>query len=138
MTTVRAAGPARHTHSMRLFLRRADMDSLGHLHHAVYHDLFQEVRSGLLDPVRTAEERYVLARDAVDYLQEVRYEHGYVDAVVRVEALGRKSITLEHELTLPEGTIAARNRAVVVAWSMAGRCSRHLSERERAALSPSR
>jgi acyl-CoA thioesterase FadM len=119
---------------MRLYLRRTDMDLLGHLNHAVYHELFHEVRAALIEPLRTTEERYVLASDAVDFLREVRYEHGYVDAVVRVEALGRTSITLHHELLLPDGTLAARNRVVLVAWSVRERSPRELSAHERAAL----
>jgi acyl-CoA thioester hydrolase len=121
---------------MRLQLRRADMDVLGHLNHAIYHDLFHEVRAALVDPLRTSEERYVLASDAVEYLREVRYQDSYVDASVRVEALGRTSITLQHELRLPDGTIAARNRVVLVAWSVRERRPRELSARERAALEP--
>jgi acyl-CoA thioesterase FadM len=119
---------------VRLQLRRRDMDVLGHLNHTVYNELFFEARGSLMEPLRTEDQRFVLARSEVDYLHEVRLEDGHVDVLVRVDELGRKSLTLEHELRLPDGTVAARNRTVIVAWDVAARRSRELSPQEREAL----
>ena len=119
---------------VRLQLRRRDMDVLGHLNHSVYGELFFEARSSLMEPLRREDQRFVLARSEVDYLHEVRYEDGHVDVLVRVGELGRKSLTLLHELLLPDGTLAARNRIVMVAWDVPARRSRELSQREREAL----
>jgi acyl-CoA thioesterase FadM len=112
------------------------MDVLGHLNHSVYHELFYEARCVLMEPIRTARYRHVLASDAVDYLAEVRHDHGYVDVTVHVEAIGRKSVTLMHEMRLPDGALAARNRVVLVAWDAVERRSRDLSGQERALLRP--
>jgi acyl-CoA thioester hydrolase len=119
---------------IRLQLRRKDMDVLGHLNHSVYHELFFEARSALMESIRTDTERFVLARSEVDYLQEVRYEDRHVDATVRVDEIGRSSVTLSQELLLRDGTPAARSRLVVVAWNVVERRSRELTPGERAAL----
>jgi len=111
------------------------MDRLGHLNHIAYHDLFYEARALLLDPIRSQASTVVLIRAEIDYLREVRHADGHVDVVARIAEIGTKSFTIEHEMLLPDGTAAARSRAVIVAWDAAARSSRALTAHERAALS---
>lgn len=118
---------------LRLQLRRKDMDALDHLNHSVYQDFFFEARRALLE-ARTEGQRFVIARAELDYLREVRYDDGHVEVVVRVSELGRRSVTLLHELLLPDRAVAARNRTVLVAWDAVARRSRELSPHERTAL----
>lgn len=118
---------------LRLQLRRKDMDVLGHLNHSVYQDFCFEARGALMDS-RAEGRRFVVARTELDFLREVRHEDGHVDVLVRVVELGAKSVTLLHELLLPDGTLAARNRTVLVAWDPVGRRSRELGPDERSAL----
>ncbi len=118
----------------RLELRRKDIDRLGHLNHAAYNDLFYEARVALLDLTWPQSAQVVLARLEIDYLREVRHADGHVDIVARVADIGTKSITIEHEMQLPNGTVAARCRTVAVAWDVATRRSRPLGADERRAL----
>ena len=102
---------------VELPLRHRDMDALGHVNQAVYHELLEEVRSAMFsralpDLPFTG---YVLAHVELDYRREVRIE-------------------LENRLLLSDGTVAVEGRAVLVAWDEQTRRARRLSDDERAAL----
>jgi len=122
--------------SVRIALRWRDMDMLGHLNQAVYHELLEEGRSELLLS-RSADGRgfpWVLARVELDYRHEVRHDAGHVDVVSRIVRVGGKSVTIAHEIRLPDGAVAAAGSSVLVAWDMRERTSRTLTDDERAAL----
>jgi acyl-CoA thioester hydrolase len=111
------------------------MDLLGHLNQSVYHELLEEGRAELLGRMgRLGDLAFVLARVEVDYRHEVRRDHEAVDVAVRLAHVGTKSIVMEHEILLPDGTLAAEGRSVLVAWDPAARRSRALSDEERARL----
>jgi acyl-CoA thioester hydrolase len=117
-------------------LRHRDLDALGHVNQAVFHELLEEVRGAffratLPDLPFTG---YVLAHVELDYRREVRIEHRYVIGECRVAALGRSRVELENRLLLPDGDVAVEGRAVLVAWDEESRRSRELTEREREAL----
>jgi acyl-CoA thioester hydrolase len=116
-------------------LRWRDMDMLGHLNQAVYHELLEEGRAALFLSLKGAATfPFVLVRVELDYRNEVRKDHGSIDVVARVERVGSKSVTLAHEVVLPDGAIAAAGRSVLVAWDPHARGSRELTDAERAAL----
>jgi acyl-CoA thioester hydrolase len=118
-------------------LRWRDMDMLGHLNQAVYHELLEEGRGAILTELAagaTVHHTYVLARVELDYRREVRRDDGSVDVIVRVGRVGTKSITLEHDIVLPDGTVAATGRSVLVGWDAQARNARELSDAERRAL----
>lgn len=120
-------------------LRWRDMDMLGHLNQSVYHELLEEARAGLLTELsrRTGHvdgATYVVVRVELDYRHEVRKDHGSVDIVVRPGGVGTSSFTLDHDVLLPDGTVAATGRTVLVGWDAAARGKRVLREEERAAL----
>ena len=118
-------------------VRWRDLDMLGHLNQAVYHEFLEEGRTALLEPVLAdSTMSFVLARVEVDYRSEVRKDHGTVDVVARLEKLGRSSMTVAHEIVLPDGTVAAEGRSVLVVWDRERRCSRPLTDDERARLAP--
>jgi len=127
-------------HSINVQLRWRDMDMLGHLNQSVYHELLEEGRAAIMTEiirrvgVVQAHGTFVLAHVDLDYHTEVRKDHGEVAIVVRVERVGTSSLTLRHEVQLPDGTIAASGKTVLVAWDAAARCKRILSDAERAAL----
>ncbi len=126
-------------HRTTIALRWRDMDMLGHLNQAVYHELLEEGRGALLQALASSggaqiHHTYVLARVELDYRSEVRKDHGTVDVAVRVGRVGAKSITLEHEVLLPGGTVAAAGLSVLVGWDAQERRARRLSEQERTAL----
>jgi acyl-CoA thioester hydrolase len=124
----------------RVGLRWRDMDMLGHLNQSVYHELLEEARGGLITELvqRVGPEHvhgtFVLARVELDYRTEVRRDHGSVDIAVRVAKVGTSSITLEHDIRLPDGTVAATGLTILVGWDPVARGKRVLSDAERQAL----
>lgn len=121
---------------MTIPLRWRDIDGLGHLNQSVYHELLEEARAAFV-AVRVgdeAAENWVMARVELDYRHEVRHEDGTVDVAVRVGRIGRSAITLEHEVLLPGGRVAAEGSSVLVAWDPARRAARPLTENERTQL----
>ena len=127
-------------HRQRVQLRWRDMDMLGHLNQSVYHELLEEGRAALISDVirRVGEDRvqgsFVLVHVDLDYHSEVRKDHGEVEVVVRLARVGTSSLGLEHEVRLPDGTVAASGTTVLVAWDPARRGKRALTEAERTAL----
>jgi acyl-CoA thioester hydrolase len=115
-------------------LRWRDMDMLGHLNQAVYHELLEEGRGALFTSLDGASFPFVLVRVELDYRQEVRKDHGSVEVITRVERVGAKSITIAHEVVRADGVVAAEGRSVLVAWDPQERGSRELTDDERAAL----
>jgi acyl-CoA thioester hydrolase len=116
-------------------LRWRDMDMLGHLNQAVYHELLEEGRGALLLSMKGAASfPFVLVRVELDYRHEVRKDHGSVEVVTRVERVGYKSIKIAHEIVRGDGLVAAEGRSVLVAWDPQARGPRALTDDERAAL----
>jgi acyl-CoA thioester hydrolase len=113
-------------------IRWRDLDPLGHLNQAVYHELLEEGRGAFLSRVRTFP--FVLAHVELDYLSEVRKDHAAVVVVTSLERLGTTSVTLAERIEHLDGTVAAEGRAVLVAWNMDTRQSRPLTDDERASL----
>ncbi len=126
---------------MTVQLRWRDMDMLGHLNQSVYHELLEEGRAGLMTELARragsdqAHGAFVLVHVDLDYHHEVRKDHGEVQIVVRLAQVGRSSLRLEHEVMLPDGTVAASGNTVLVAWDPVRRGKRALTEAELAALS---
>ena len=118
---------------MRVQLRWRDIDMLGHLNQAVYHELLEEGRGALMaDIVRRvgadhSHGTWVLAHVDLDYHAEVRKDHGEVEIVVRLVHVGTSSLRLEHEVNLPGGTLAASGKTVLVAWDPVARGKRFMS-----------
>jgi acyl-CoA thioester hydrolase len=126
-----------HEVRIRLPLRWRDMDQLGHLNQSVYHELLEEGRGALFEALieRLGGFDFVLARVELDYRHEVRRADREVEAILRVSRIGTTSVTIEHELRLPDGTLAAEGSSVLVAWDTEARRARPLTGEERAALS---
>jgi acyl-CoA thioester hydrolase len=119
-----------------LQLRHRDIDALGHVNQAVFHELLEELRAAFLKATLPdlSFTGYVLAHVELDYRHEVRIEDRYVVGECRVAELGRSRVELQNRLTLPDGTVAVEGRAVLVAWDEETRRSRALTESEREAL----
>ena len=117
----------------RCEIRWRDLDMLGHLNQSVYHELLEEGRAAFFAQLE-ALHAFVLARVELDYRAEVRRDHGFVEVVVRIASVGRSSVVVEHEVVLPDGTVAAEGQSVLVAWDPEARGSRQLRDDERARL----
>lgn len=118
----------------RCEIRWRDLDMLGHLNQSVYHELLEEGRAAFFSELE-ALHAFVLARVELDYRSEVRRDHGHVEVVVRIASVGRSSVVVEHDVLLPDGTVAAEGTSVLVAWDAQERRSRPLRDDERARLS---
>ena len=120
---------------VRIDVRWRDLDMLGHLNQAVYHEFLEEGRAELLSSTASLRDfAFVLARVELDYRTEVRRDHGYVEVVVRPASVGRASVVVDNEVVLPDGTVAAEGRSVLVAWDPDARGKRVLTDVEREAL----
>lgn len=119
--------------TVRIALRWRDMDMLGHLNQAVYHELLEEGRGALIAAAGPHFE-FVLARVELDYLAEVRREDGPVDVLTRVTELGRSKVVVAQEVVRAAGEVAASGSSVLVAWDPEARRSRPLAPQERRAL----
>ena len=117
-------------------LRWRDLDFLGHLNQAVYHELLEEGRGALFEQLGALDGGFffVLARVELDHRQEIRRDHGPVTVALRVEAVGRSSVTVAHEIVRADGAVAAEGRSVLLAWDRDARRSRPLTDAERSAL----
>ena len=117
-------------------LRWRDLDFLGHLNQAVYHELLEEGRGALFEQLGALDGGFffVLARVELDHRQEIRRDHGPVSVALRVEAVGRSSVSVAHEIIRADGAVAAEGRSVLVAWDRDARRSRPLTDAERSAL----
>jgi acyl-CoA thioester hydrolase len=125
---------------MRVQLRWRDIDMLGHLNQSVYHELLEEGRAGLMSEIarRSGNSHkhgvFVLVHVDLDYHAEVRKDHGEVEVVLRLAGVGNTSLRMEHEVRLPDGTLAASGTTILVAWDPVKRGKRGITDAERAAL----
>ena len=119
---------------VRVPIRWRDLDLLGHVNQSVYHEILEEGRGALFTSLQENSFPFVLVHVEIDYRNEVRRDHGHVEVVSRVGRVGSKSVTIEERIELPDGTIAAEGRSVLVAWDPAQRTSRKLSAGERESL----
>ena len=119
---------------VRVPIRWRDLDLLGHVNQSVYHEILEEGRGALFTRLEENSFPFVLVHVEIDYRNEVRRDHGYVEVVSRVGRVGSKSVTIEERIELPDGTIAAEGSSVLVAWDPSARASRELSDGERSAL----
>jgi acyl-CoA thioester hydrolase len=131
--------PRRPEARVQITLRWRDMDEIGHLNQSVYHELLEEARAGMLTELagrsgHAEDATFVVVRVELDYRHEVRKDHGQVDIVVRTAGVGTSSFTVEHDVLLPGGTVAATGLMVLVGWDARARTKRVLRDEERAAL----
>lgn len=120
----------------QLPIRRRDLDVLGHVNQATYHELLEEVRAGLFLAAQPPQpiEHFVLAHVDLEHRHEVRLEDRYVVGQGSVLAVGRSSVRIDNRLLLPDGRVAVEGSAVLVAWDSQRRGSRLITPEERAAL----
>jgi acyl-CoA thioester hydrolase len=130
-----ATSPADLEVRVRIDVRWRDLDMLGHLNQAVYHEFLEEGRAELFSASGDlADFAFVLARVELDYRHEVTRAHGHVEVVVRPASVGTSSVVVDNDILLPDGTVAATGRSVLVAWDPQARGKRELTAAERAAL----
>ncbi len=120
--------------TIRIPIRWRDLDLLGHLNQSVYHEFLEEGRGALFASLGDRGFPFVLVHVELDYRHEVRRTDGHVEVTSSVAKIGRSSVTTEDRIALPDGTVAAEGKSILVAWDPEGRRSRELSGEEREAL----
>ncbi len=115
-------------------LRFRDFDAFGHVYHAEYLTLLDDLRSGwfrealgLADP-----SGYVVAHLEIDYLSSLTRDDDAVRAEFLLERVGTSSLTLAETLHARDGRVVSRGGSVVVLRDVAAGRSRPLAEDERA------
>ena len=119
---------------VRIPIRWRDLDVLGHVNQSVYHELLEEGRGALFGRLEDKAFPFVLVHVELDYRNEVRRDHEWIEVVTSIGRVGSKSVTLQERIERPDGEIATEGRSVLVAWDPDARSSRELSADEREAL----
>ncbi len=120
----------------RLTLRPNDIDYLGHVTAAAYLAFFEEARVRWLGEAwRMPRPTYVVVRQELDYLGEIRTDDAPLTVTIAVTRIGTSSFNVAEELMINSGDCKNRSRATLVAWDPDRRRSRALKQTERAALS---
>ena len=120
---------------LQITTRWTDFDALGHLTHAAYPVFLDEARDAYLRAVvgSFTEWPNVVVHLTVDFHREIRYPAETVLVRTSVTDVGRTSITFEQEMTA-DGEVAAKARAVIVAWDEATRAARPIADEDRSRL----
>jgi acyl-CoA thioester hydrolase len=121
---------------LRVATRWPDFDALGHLNHAVYHVYLDEARDDALRRTVGDFDAWpnVLVHVSIDYRREIVRGVREVAIRTRIAAVGGSSVRFEQTVLAPDGEVAAKAEAVLVAWDPANRRSRPISDGERATL----
>jgi acyl-CoA thioester hydrolase len=121
--------------TVRVPLRWADIDTLGHVNASRYHDFLEQARSKMFESREGGDaEGYVLARIELDHVGELTFDDGEVIVAFGVAEVGTSSARVEHEIRTREGRVVARGSSVVVAWDQARRVKRVIEDAERERL----
>jgi acyl-CoA thioester hydrolase len=124
-------------HEKRIEIRWRDVDAYQHVNNAVYATYLEECRDEWLAAALGEDGdswNFVLARVAIDFRRELRLEDDAIVVSCRLERIGNASLTLQEEIRMQDGTLAAESEAVLVARDRTTGRSRPLSDVERAAL----
>jgi acyl-CoA thioester hydrolase len=121
--------------SDRVALRFRDLDAFGHVYHAEYLTLLDELRTTWFDSVLglAHPQSYVVVRVEIDFVSSLTGTDAAVHGVFAVERAGTTSLTVRESLRAEDGREVARSRVVVVLRDPETGSSRPLSEAERAA-----
>ena len=109
----------RHTHSLPIEVRFADLDAYGHVNNAVYFTYFETARTRLfLEPFQALGRQGLLllvVRAECDYQKPIKLtDRVIVDLVA--ERIGRSSFDLAYTLHNGAGTIFATAKTVMVCF----------------------
>lgn len=118
----------------KMAVRWRDLDPLGHVNHEVFLTYLEHTRDSWLDSIsgsKLGPADYVVARIEVDYMAEIRLEAGHVLGRCRLCTTGNSSFGTEETLSLPDGTVAARAKTVLVMWDAVAKVARAITDLER-------
>lgn len=125
-----------------LVLRWGDMDAYGHVNNVQYHRLLEEARVRAFadwfnstGPDSMLSSGVLLARQEIEYLDQLVYRQEPVLVEMWITALGGASWDMAYEMRDREGgRLYARAESTLVAFDIAAQKPRRLTDDERAAL----
>ena len=120
--------------SDRVALRFRDLDAFGHVYHAEYLTLLDELRTMWFGAVLGLDhpQSYVVARVEIDFASPLTGEDTFVRGEFTVETAGTTSVTVRESLVADDQREVARARVVVVLRDPGTGSTRPVSDRERA------
>jgi acyl-CoA thioester hydrolase len=117
-------------------LRWRDLDHLGHVYHGALVELLDEARAAWMGEIfpAFAGDEYVLARQELDYVGELRFDGGPVVVEIRTARIGAKSVRVSEVMRDAGGSVVVDALSTIVMWDVGEHRSRALDPGERAAL----
>jgi acyl-CoA thioester hydrolase len=118
-----------------IHLRRREFDYLGHVTATAYLEFFEETRVAWMAEVTgDSTPAYVLARQEIDYLRELRLDDSPITIELELVKLGGSSMVIHETLRAVDGTERTRSVARMVRWDRNRRVPMPFPEAEHAAL----
>jgi acyl-CoA thioester hydrolase len=120
-------------------VRWSDLDAFGHVNNVVFHTYLQEARVDFLFRHAASlgaggmSEGVVIARQEIDHTAPLEFTSHPVRVETWVSHIGGASFTLDYEVR-DENTVYARAKSVCVAYELATKSARRLTEVERGML----
>ncbi len=102
---------------VKLEVRYADLDTLGHVNNAIYLTYFEQARVHLLEEYYKkvkGDFDFVIAHAQVDYLYPIFLEE--IEVETWVSRIGKTSFTISYEIYNSKGILCARGHTVQVAY----------------------
>jgi acyl-CoA thioester hydrolase len=121
-------------------VRWSDLDAFGHVNNVVFHTYLQEARVDFLFTHAKSlgaggmSEGVVVARQEIDHTAPLEFTARPVRVETWVSHIGGASFTLDYEVRDDE-IVYARAKSVCVAYELASKSARRLTDAERAMLS---
>jgi acyl-CoA thioesterase FadM len=116
----------------RTELRFRDFDYLGHMTATSYLALVEEARVEWLSQATNGElPAYVVATQKLDFHREILPVDGPIRIIIGAQLISPRKVSVSEKLVGVQGHLHASSHAVLVAWDVAGRCSRPFTEAER-------
>jgi len=122
-------------------IRFKDLDSLGHVNHAVFITYFEEGRKAFFleffDVKDAFELNFIMAHVRCDYLKPIQLSHRRVSLQMQVSKMGNKSFDLKYRLTdiTDSSVVFATGASVQVCFDYRENKSIGMNEKMRATLS---
>jgi acyl-CoA thioester hydrolase len=126
-------------HTFPCQVRWSDLDAFGHVNNVVFHTYLQEARVDFLFRHAASlgaggmSEGVVIARQEIDHTAPLEFTSRPMWVETWVSHIGGASFTLDYEVR-DEDTVYARAKSICVAYELATKSARRLTEAERGML----
>lgn len=116
-------------------LRAHDLDYLGHVTEVAHVELIEETRFAFMqEAMAVSRPVYVVATHQLRFRKELLLEEGPVAVGIGVDHVGARSVDVVELIVTAAGVPITESRATLVAWEIATRRPRPLTDAESAGL----